>query len=99
MRRSAPHIKRAAARIIGLLLIAAGGSVHTSELSPNRDSLGPEPREELSGGDTTVFDATRNAFSLPARNLSEEHRASFFVGNSFFNQNWVAAPASTAGRD
>jgi CxxC motif-containing protein (DUF1111 family) len=55
--------------------------------------------ETLSGGDGTVFDTTRNAFSLPARNLSEEHRPSFFVGNSFFNQNWIVAPASVAARD
>jgi CxxC motif-containing protein (DUF1111 family) len=55
--------------------------------------------DALSGGDGTVFDETRNAFSLPARNLLEEHRPSFFVGNSFFNQNWVIAPASVAGRD
>jgi CxxC motif-containing protein (DUF1111 family) len=58
-----------------------------------------EPSEDLLGGGTTVFDATRNAFSLPARNLREEHRAAFFVGNSFFNQNWVVAPASTSARD
>ena len=58
-----------------------------------------EPGEELSGGDTTVFDATRNAFNFPAPNLSADHRTAFFVGNSFFNQNWVTAPASTAGRD
>ena len=55
--------------------------------------------DALSGGDGTVFDSTRNAFSLPARNLREEHRPSFFVGNSFFNQNWVVAPASVAARD
>ena len=35
----------------------------------------------LSGGETTVFDATKNAFSYPARNLAENHRAAFFVGN------------------
>src|SRR6185295_15645176 len=57
------------------------------------------PADALAGGDGTVFDSSRNAFSLPARNLREEHRASFFVGNSFFNQNWVAAPASVAARD
>jgi len=62
-------------------------------------STGSPPAEALSGGATTVFDDTRNAFSLPARNLREDHRPSFFVGNSFFNQNWVIAPASTAGRD
>jgi CxxC motif-containing protein (DUF1111 family) len=55
--------------------------------------------DALSGGDGTVFDASRNAFSLPARNLREEHRPAFFVGNSFFNRNWVIAPASVAGRD
>jgi CxxC motif-containing protein (DUF1111 family) len=57
------------------------------------------PGDALSGGDGTVFDSSRNAFSLPARNLREEHRSSFFVGNSFFNQNWVVAPASVAARD
>src|SRR5262245_17273471 len=60
---------------------------------------GPDVDEMLSGGVGTVFDETRSAFSLPARNLLEEHRSSFFVGNSLFNQNWVEAPASVAGRD
>src|SRR5262245_22328202 len=55
--------------------------------------------DALAGGDGTVFDATRNAFSLPVRNLREDHRPSFFVGNSFFNLNWVIAPASVSGRD
>ncbi|MBI5774025.1 MAG: c-type cytochrome [Verrucomicrobia bacterium] len=55
--------------------------------------------EEWSGGETTVFDTTRNAFSLPAHNLAGERRAAFFVGNSFFNQNWITAPGSPAARD
>lgn len=50
-------------------------------------------------GQTTVADASREAFSKPIPNLQGERRAPFFVGNSFFNQNWVAAPASTAARD
>ena len=58
-----------------------------------------ETGEELSGGDTTVFDTSPKAFGFPAHNLKDEHRASFFVGHSFFNENWVVAPASTAGRD
>lgn len=58
-----------------------------------------EPGEELAGGDTTVFDATGSAFSLSARNMSFERRQRFVVGNSFFNKNWVTAPASTDGRD
>jgi CxxC motif-containing protein (DUF1111 family) len=53
----------------------------------------------LAAGTATVFDTTRNAFSLPMPSLAAEHRASFFVGNSFFNQNWVAAPASVDSRD
>jgi CxxC motif-containing protein (DUF1111 family) len=57
------------------------------------------PEEALAGGQTTVFDDTRNAYSLPARNLREDHRSAFFVGNSFFNQNWIAAPASVEARD
>ena len=55
--------------------------------------------EALAGGATTVFDESREAFSQPAANLPAERRAAFFVGNSFFNQNWVAAPASTVARD
>jgi CxxC motif-containing protein (DUF1111 family) len=61
--------------------------------------LTPEPGEELSGGDTTVFDASPKAFGFPAHNIQSEHRAAFFVGHSFFENNWVVAPASTADRD
>jgi CxxC motif-containing protein (DUF1111 family) len=52
-----------------------------------------------SGGATTVFDVTMNAFALPARNLGAEERRAFAVGNNFFNDAWVIAPASTTGRD
>ena len=52
-----------------------------------------------SGGDTTAFTTTRNAFGLSARNLSNQERRTFAVGNSFFRQNWVTAPASTKARD
>ena len=54
---------------------------------------------EALGGETTAFTDTRNAFGLPARNLEGEERRTFAVGNSFFRQNWVAAPASTGARD
>lgn len=53
----------------------------------------------LAGGATTVFDLTGNAFGLPAQNLAENHRSAFFLGNSFFNKNWVEAPASVTDRD
>lgn len=58
-----------------------------------------EPGEELSGGATTVFDATSHAFELAARNLDARGRRAFSTGNAFFNDNWVQAPASTEGRD
>lgn len=61
--------------------------------------LAPLPGEELPGGDTTVIDASRFAFSNRARNLDDAHAGTFFVGNSFFKQNWVQAPASTEARD
>ncbi len=58
----------------------------------------PDPRE-LSAGAATVLDDSRNAFSLPVPGLSDAQKSAFAVGNSFFNLNWVAAPASTAARD
>jgi CxxC motif-containing protein (DUF1111 family) len=66
--------------------------------------LGPDDAQgELhalrSAGSATVFDTTRDAFSLPIPTLTSQHRASFFVGNSFFNQNWVSAPSTVSTRD
>jgi CxxC motif-containing protein (DUF1111 family) len=57
-----------------------------------------DPGEEYSGGDTTVFDDTRAAFSMAGRNLSNAHRTPFFVGHSFFNDNWVAAGGTVTSR-
>ncbi|MCC6849158.1 MAG: thiol oxidoreductase [Deltaproteobacteria bacterium] len=56
----------------------------------------PDPR---SGGDTTVFDASVNAFGQPAANLPFGDRPDFFTGNALFNRNWVTAPSSTVGSD
>jgi len=53
----------------------------------------------FSGGKTTVFNTSHNAFSLPARNLGILRRDSFFIGNAFFKQPWVSSPASTTARD
>ncbi|MCA9906326.1 MAG: thiol oxidoreductase, partial [Anaerolineae bacterium] len=53
----------------------------------------------LLGGQTTIFDTTPNAFGQPAPGLEREQNLLFFVGNSFFNQNWVTAPSSTEARD
>jgi CxxC motif-containing protein (DUF1111 family) len=77
------------ARLVAILLLVACEAT----------AAGPLPGEELAGGDTTVFDATNFAFSYHARNLDDAGESAFFVGNSFFKDNWVAAPASTEGRD
>ena len=62
--------------------------------SHSQDARGP-----LLGGQTTIYNKTRNAFSQPAPGLERMQELFFFVGNSFFNQNWVTAPASTTARD
>ncbi|OYT97029.1 MAG: thiol oxidoreductase [Pseudomonas sp. PGPPP3] len=58
-----------------------------------------EPGEALSGGSTTVQQSAHNAFSLPSANLSPLRRLDFSVGNSFFRNPWVIAPATTTARD
>ena len=55
--------------------------------------------DEALGGETTAFSDGRNAFELSARNLGTIERRTFEVGDSFFTQNWVTAPASTEARD
>src|SRR6185295_15943774 len=59
----------------------------------------PDSGDPLSGGATTVFDVTGNAFGQPARNLPLDQRTDFFVGNALFNRSWVTAPSSTVGSD
>ena len=58
-----------------------------------------EPGEALSGGSSTVLQSDHNAFSLPSANLSPSRRLDFSVGNSFFRNPWVIAPATTTARD
>ena len=58
-----------------------------------------EPGEALSAGSATVMKFDHNAFSMPSANLSPSRRLDFSVGNSFFRNPWVIAPASTTARD
>ncbi len=51
------------------------------------------------GGTTTVANTTSLAFSQPAANLPDQRLKDFFVGNSFFKNNWVQSPASATARD
>lgn len=58
------------------------------------------PYEELSGGiNGTVYDQSVNAFGHQMPGIKGDDELWFFVGNSFFRQNWVSAPASTGARD
>ncbi|WP_282176550.1 di-heme oxidoredictase family protein [Vibrio nereis] len=52
-----------------------------------------------SGGDTSVKKDGANAYSLPAGNLPMTKRLDFSVGNSFFRNPWIQAPATTDARD
>ncbi len=65
-------------------------------------SSGPVPYEgeAFAGGDTTnILAIGSQAFTFPATNVRGDARMRFFTGNAFFNQAWVAAPASTTARD
>jgi CxxC motif-containing protein (DUF1111 family) len=53
-------------------------------------SLGGETSREVTGS---------RAFGFPAPALTNEERRVFELGDSFFTQNWVTAPASTDARD
>ncbi|WP_417601886.1 di-heme oxidoredictase family protein [Owenweeksia hongkongensis] len=61
--------------------------------------LSPEEGEELSAGPGTVFNDGPNAFGFQIDGLQGTDELEFFVGNSFFNQNWVQSPSSTTARD
>ncbi|PRA63902.1 thiol oxidoreductase [Pseudomonas sp. MYb187] len=58
-----------------------------------------EPGEALGGGKTTVNKRDQNAYSMPSANLAPSRRLDFSVGNSFFRNPWVIAPATTTARD
>lgn len=75
---------------VAAAVIAAGGVVAGS-------SLIDDPAR--SGGAATSFDTSTRAFAQFIPTLTREERRAFAVGNSFFNENWVTAPASTEGRD
>lgn len=58
-----------------------------------------EEGEQLSGGQTTIFDESVNAFGEAAPNLSGNKDLFFVTGNAFFKRNWVTAPSSTEDLD
>ena len=77
--------------MLALLLVACGPGLLEESF---------EEGEHLPGGETTnTLLLGANAFIRPAANLTPESEGLFYAGNSFFNDNWVEAPASTANRD
>lgn len=73
--------------------------IFLSACQPDKFNIQAEQGEELAGGNTTVNNVSRNAFSFAAPNLQGIAALEFTTGNSFFNQSWVSAVASTTGRD
>jgi len=93
-------MRRPLAAIAALTVIAAGaaGCANERSAAPAGVPLSDLLATDL-GGDTTRHVVNQNAFGLPAKELPGDRRADFEVGDSFFTQNWVIAPASTSGRD
>jgi CxxC motif-containing protein (DUF1111 family) len=81
---------------VSFLLAPPSGATLDSRVHNTADA---DSDAAMSGGDSTVFDVSVKAFGFPCPTLTDEHRSAFFVGRSFFNENWVVAPASTKGRD
>jgi CxxC motif-containing protein (DUF1111 family) len=78
------------------LWIAIGLSLNACQ---KETVLYAEDGEGFPGGATTFFNVSQNAFGFTAPNLEGIEALQFTTGNSFFNQSWVSAVASTTGRD
>lgn len=85
---SAKYLASSLAAILAIsLLVAANTQANDFQTTP------------MTGGDGSVSQFDHNAYSLPLRNLPMTGRLDFSVGNSFFRNPWVVAPASTDARD
>ncbi|NUY82052.1 c-type cytochrome [Flavobacterium sp. MAH-1] len=70
-----------------------------SDSDSDYQPLTPEEGEQFSGGSSTVFNSTEEAFGFASSAITPDQASDFGVGNSFFRQNWVMAPSSTTARD
>ncbi len=80
--------------VVGVVVVAAFATVVWLATDRADDLL-----TVLSGGEGTTASSDSNAFGNSARNLSNDERRRFEIGDSFFTENWVIAPASTGSRD
>lgn len=85
------------------LLFAVGCFVLVGLWACQKDVLDPlEPGAEddlPAGADFTTYDRSDNAFGRQAKSLTFEEDGRFVAGNSLFQTNWVAAPASVQSLD
>lgn len=90
----------------------AQDSSYLQNLTPERtqtiEALAGVPMQQLAsfdaqeikqGGDTGISITTSESYSKPSSNITASRKGSFFIGNAFFRQPWVVAPASTDSRD
>lgn len=84
------------------LVAACGGSDDDKKPSspPTADAGAPaiDPNA-LSGGLTTVFDATKDAYAQMAPTVKGDRTNDFTLGHAIFDENWVTAPATTEDQD
>lgn len=88
-----PFTSKAAGLLLSTLISVSSAQAKDSPFSAE------DIQAMKSGGETTVRKNGSNAFSLPAANLPLTKRLDFSVGNSFFRNPWVQAPATTDARD
>lgn len=73
-----------------ILALALAGlfACHKEEISP---------KEELSGGETTIFSSGPDAYTFPSANLDEADLSKHFLADAAFGQQFVSAPAQQFG--
>ena len=86
-------------KFAGCLLLLGAIFTSCSNDTDNYVPIAAEEGEQYSGGTTTVLNATQEAFGFSSPELTADEETDFGVGNSFFRQSWVSAPASTTARD
>lgn len=93
------------ALVCAALLAGGLAACERESATPAAPTQAKLPSAALPGGQTTFIAQnplsalSAGAFSQAAANLPASARGQFAVGNSFFTQPWVSAPASTAARD
>ena len=89
----------ALALALGLLASCGGDGGPSADGADDRAADGRRARRAQGGRRARSSTRARRRSPSPCPGLTGEQRRTFAVGNSFFNQNWVTAPASTEGRD